>query len=218
MIRNYFRIAWRNLTKHKTLSFINITGLAVGLAAFWMIALYVADEFSYDRYNGNAGRIFRVVQHARWADNDMYQATTSAPFAAAMKAHFPEIQEATRILPEGGGIVSFNDKSIKANDVFFADKNIFQVFTFPFLYGNPTSALAEPQAIVISQTLAATLFGDAGKALNQTIYFENNFPNKITGIIKDVPENSHYDLVLFVPFPQIILKAGKTLMLTLTSY
>jgi putative ABC transport system permease protein len=156
-----------------------------------MIALYVADEISYDRFNINANRIGRVVQHARWADNDMYTATTSVPFAPALKAEFPEIQEATRILPEGGGTISFKEKAIKAGDIFFADNNIFQVFTFPFLYGNPASALAEPQSIVINESLATSLFGDAGKALNQTLYFENNFPNKITGIIKDIPQNSH---------------------------
>jgi len=192
MIKNYFNIAWRNLLKHKAFSFINIAGLAIGLAAFWMIALYVADELSYDRYNTKADRIFRVVQHARWGENDLHQAPTSAPFAPALKAEFPEIQQATRILTEGGGVISVNDKTIKAGDIFFADKNVFDVFTFPFLYGDPASALAAPQAIVISESIAAKLFGDAEKALNQTIYFENNFPNKVTGIIKDVPQNSHF--------------------------
>lgn len=191
MLQNYFKVAFRNLTKHKALSFINVTGLAVGLSAFWMIALFVADEFSYDRFHNNAGRIVRVVQHARWAENDLHCATTSAPFAAALKTNFPDVQEATYILPEGGGIVTFNNKPIEANDIFFADKNIFKIFTFPFLYGDPASALAEPQTIVINESLAAKLFGDAAKALNQTIYFDNNFPNKITGVIKDVPENSH---------------------------
>jgi putative ABC transport system permease protein len=129
MIKNYVKIALRNLLKHKVFSSINIAGLAIGLAAFWMIALYVADEISYDRFNINANRIGRIVQHARWADNDMYTATTSVPFAPALKAEFPEIQEATRILPEGGGTISFKEKAIKAGDIFFADNNIFQVFT-----------------------------------------------------------------------------------------
>lgn len=191
MLRNYFKIACRNLIRHKAYSAINIFGLASGLAAFWMIVLYIADELSYDRFNTNADRICRVVQHARWGENDMYEVPTSAPFAPALTSEFPEIQEATRILTEGGGVISYNDKTLKTGDIFFADKNIFAVFTFPFLYGDPASALGAPQSIVINESLAVKLFGDAQKALNQTIYFEGNFPNKITGIIKDVPQNSH---------------------------
>lgn len=191
MFKNYFKVAIRNVVRHKAYAAINIFGLAFGLAAFWMIVLYIADELSYDRYNVNANRICRVVQHARWGENDLHNAPTSAPFAPALKAEFPEIQEATRILTEGGGIITYNNKAIKAGDIYFADKNIFNVFTFPFLYGDPGSALAAPQAIVINESLAVKLFGNAEKALNQTIYFENNFPNKITGIIKDAPQNSH---------------------------
>ncbi|MEO5890553.1 MAG: ABC transporter permease [Ferruginibacter sp.] len=191
MLKNYFKIAFRNLSRHKVYAGINIFGLAFGLAAFWIIALYIADEVSYDRYNTNASRICRVVQHARWGENDMYEAPTSAPFAGALKAEFPEIQEATRIIAEGGGTISYNDKKFMAGDIFFADNNIFQVFTFPFLYGDPATALSAPQAIVISETLAKKLFGEAEKALNQTVYFENNFPNKVTGIFKEVPQNSH---------------------------
>ncbi len=191
MFTHYFKVAIRNIIRHKAYTGINVFGLACGLAAFWMIVLYIADELSYDRYNINAGRIYRVVQHARWADNDLHEAPTSAPFGPALKAEFPEIQEAARIVTEGDGIITYNDKTIKLGDIFFADKNIFRVFTFPFLYGDPATALIAPQSIVINESLATKLFGDAERALNQTIYFENNFPNKITGVIKNIPENSH---------------------------
>lgn len=191
MFKNYFKIAVRNIQRHKVYAAINIFGLAFGLAAFWMILLYIADELSYDSYNANAGRICRVVQHARWAENDLHTAPTSAPFAAAFKSEFAEVQEATRIIPEGGSNITYNGNMLKVDDIFFTDKNIFQVFTFPFLYGDPATALATPQAIVINESLAVKFFGEAQKALNQTIYFENNFPNKITGVIKDIPQNSH---------------------------
>ncbi|MEO6328715.1 MAG: ABC transporter permease [Ginsengibacter sp.] len=191
MFKNYLKIAFRNLVRNKIYSSINIFGLALGLAAFWMIVLYIADELSYDRYNSNAKRICRVVQHARWGENDLHEAPTSAPFAPALKAAFPEIQEATRIVTEGNGIITYQNKVLKVDDIFFADKNIFGVFTFPFLYGDPNTALAAPQSIVINESLAVKLFGDAKKALNQTVYFENNFYNKVTGIIKDIPQNSH---------------------------
>ena len=191
MIKNYFRTALRNLQRHKGYAAINIFGLACGLAAFWMIALYVADELSYDRYNLNARRIARVVQHARWNDNEMNEAPTSAPFAPALKSYFPEIEEATRIVTEGGGLITYNGKTINAGDIFFADSNVFDVFTWPFLYGDPKTALTSPQSIVLTQGLAVKLFGGAEKALSQTIYFENNFPNQVTGVIKDIPQNSH---------------------------
>ncbi len=191
MIKNYLKISIRNLLKNKTYSIINIGGIAIGLTAFWLIALYVGDELSYDRYNKNAGRIVRVAQHARWDGNIIDEATTSVPFAQSLQNEFPEIQEATRILPEGGGIVTYKEKSIQEDNIFFTDKNIFDVFTYPFLYGDPKTALANPESIVLTETLAKKLFGDPANAVGQTIYFENHQSNLITGVIKDVPENSH---------------------------
>ena len=191
MLSNYFKIALRNLLRSKIYSFINISGMAIGLAAFWLIALYVADELSFDRYNENAGRIYRVAQHARWEGGDMHIAATSAPFASALRSEYPEIEQATRILMEGDGIITYNNKSIKADDIFFADANVFEVFTYPLLAGDSKTALARPDAIVITETLARKLFDDPGKAINQVIHFENNYPNTVTGIMKDCPPNSH---------------------------
>ena len=106
MIINYFKTAWRSIIRSKIYTAINVSGIAVGLAAFWLIFLYVADELSYDRYNVNADRIVRVVQHTRWNGNDLHQAPTSAPFAGALKAAFPEIEDAARIDLEGGGVIT----------------------------------------------------------------------------------------------------------------
>jgi putative ABC transport system permease protein len=191
MFKNYFKTAWRSLFRNKIYSFINISGIAIGLAAFWLIALYIADELSFDRYHEKADRIFRVAQHARWEGGNISQASTSAPFASALKSEFPEIQEATRILVEGDGIIHHNNKSIKVDDIIFADANVFNVFSHTFIAGNPKTALSSPQAIVLTEGLALKFFDDPQQAINQTIHFENNYPNLITGIIKDVPANSH---------------------------
>ena len=191
MVITYFKTAIRNLVRNKAYAAINIAGIAIGLTAFWMIALYVADEFSYDRFHTNADRIYRVAQHASWEGGNISQASTSAPFAASLKQTYPEIQEATRILYEGGGVISYNDKHIKADDILFADDNIFKVFSLPFISGTAATALTQPQSIVLTESLARKLFTDPDKALNQTIYFENNFPNVVTGVIKDIPGNSH---------------------------
>ena len=191
MIKNYFKIAWRSLLKNKTYSLINIAGLTLGLAAFWLIVLYVADELSYDRYNANADRIVRVVQHTRWNGNDLHEAPTSPPFAPALKAAFPEIEDAARIDVEGGGIITYKEKNIKQDDIVFADKSLLKIFSYDFLYGTPANSLSKPQSIVINESLAKKLFGSAEKAFNRTIFFGNNFPNTVTGVIKDIPANSH---------------------------
>ena len=191
MLSNYFKVAIRNLFRSKIYSFINISGLAIGLAAFWLIALYVADELSFDRFHEKASRIFRVAHHARWEGGDLHMATTSLPFSGALKAQYPEIEEATRILTEGGGIITYNNKSIKAGDIYFADANVFKVFTYPIIAGDAKTALARADAIVLSESLARKFFDDPEKAVNQVIHFENNFPNTVTAVMKDCPANSH---------------------------
>lgn len=191
MIRNYVKIAFRNLVKNKVYSFINIGGLAVGFTVFCLIALYVADELSFDNFHEKGDNIVRLVHHAEWEGGEAHHAVTSAAFAPALKNEFPEIKEAIRILPEGGGVISFQDKTVKAGNIVFTDKNLFDVFTFPFVAGNPKTALSEPNTIVITETLANKIFGNAKNALNQTIIFDKTVANKVTGVMKDIPGNSH---------------------------
>lgn len=191
MLQNYLKIALRNLLKNKVYSFINIGGLAVGFTVFCLISLYVADELSFDNFHAKRDNIVRLVHHAEWEGGEAHHAVTSAAFAPALKAEFPEIKEAIRIAPEGGGIISFKDKTVKAGNVLFADKGVFDVFTFAFVAGNPKTALAEPNTIVITETLAKNIFGDAKSALNQAIVFDKTVTNKVTGVVKDVLGNSH---------------------------
>ncbi len=192
MFRNYFKTALRNLQRNKIYSLINIGGIAVGLAAFWLITLYVSDELSYDRSFKNADRICRVAQHASWLGGSMNLVPTSAPFASAFKTTFPEVEDAARIDLEGGGVIRYADKTFKQDDICFADNSFFNLFDYHFLYGDAKTALTQPQSIVITKTLANKIFGDASKAINQTILFgSDNFPNKVTGVIDDMPQNSH---------------------------
>ncbi|MFD2571029.1 ABC transporter permease [Spirosoma soli] len=191
MIRNYLKIALRNLWKNRLFSTLNIVGMGVGMAAVGLMGLYIAHELSYDRFHTNADRIVRVAHYASWPGGNLKLAPTSAPYADALKSDYPEIEKTVRIQPEGGGIITYKDKKVEANDIFFADKTLFDVFTFPFLYGNPATALAQPQSIVLTKSLAEKLFGDARKAVGQPIEFSNNFVNTVTGVIDDVPSNSH---------------------------
>jgi putative ABC transport system permease protein len=191
MIRNYFKTAWRNLHRNKMYAAINIFGIAIGLAAFWMIALYVSDELSYDRSFANSNRIYRIVQHASWEGGKLNIVPTSAPFAPGFKNEFPEVEDAARIDIEGGGVIKYGDKTFKQNDICFADNSLFKLFDYQFLYGNAADALAQPNTIVITQTLATKIFGDESKAMNQTISFGDNNPVNVSGVIQDMPANSH---------------------------
>ncbi|MGC4035901.1 MAG: ABC transporter permease [Chitinophagaceae bacterium] len=190
MFKNYFIVAWRNLTRNKTFSIINIGGLAIGLAACWMIMLYVANELSYDRYHRNADRIYRIAQHAEWSGGGFNLPLTSPPFAQAFKNSFPEVKETVRLDMEGGGTITYGEKNIKAGDMIFADSSFFRVFSYKFLSGSENS-LDKPRSIVITKTLATKLFGDPAIAIDKTVLFGNE-NNLVTGVIEDVPVNSHF--------------------------
>lgn len=197
MLQNYFpaahsvKTAWRNLRHNKTYSFINIAGIAIGLAAFWLIGLYVGDELSYDRSFTNADRIYRIAQYASWEGGSMNFALNPPPLGPAITEKFPEVEAVVRIDAEGGGVIKFNEQAFKENSILFADKSFFKIFDYTFLSGDATSALSQPNSTVITESLAKKIFGNAAQALNQTIFFGDSEPAKITGVIKDVPQNSH---------------------------
>lgn len=201
MLSNYFKIAWRNLKKHKAFSFINIFGLAVGMAAFWLITLYVTDEWSYDRYNTKADRIFRVVQHGSWNGGKFDLAVTSAPYAPALKADFPQVEETARIDAEGGGKITYGDKTISEGSMIFTDNAVFKIFSYQFLSGDAETALSKPQSIVLTKSLAESVFGNADNAVNKTIAIEGA-PTTVTGVIADVPVNSHFSFKALRSLPQ----------------
>jgi putative ABC transport system permease protein len=192
MIANHLKIAWRNLNKHRFFSLVNIGGLAIGVASFWIIALYVTDEWSYDHYNEKSDRVFRVAQHGKWGNGGFNLAITSIPYAPALKADYPEVEDAIRIDMEGGGKITYGDKQINANDISFTDNAVFNIFTYHFLSGDPNTALSKPHCIVLTKTLAEKIFGDVSAAIDKTIFFDKNDPSVVTGVIDDVPANSTF--------------------------
>jgi putative ABC transport system permease protein len=191
MFQSYFTVAFRNLLRHKLFSAINIGGLAIGLAAFWMIALYVGNELSFDRYQANADRIFRIAQHAQWDGGEFHGAITPAPYAAAMKNDFPEVEQTVRIDGEGGGTFKSGGKEFRVGDMIFADQSFFKIFSYNFLYGDVNTALSKPSSIVITKSLAQNIFGEPSAALNKSLDFGDQ-SIVVTGVIDDVPSNSHF--------------------------
>jgi putative ABC transport system permease protein len=200
MLKNYITIAWRNLLKHKAFSIINISGLAIGVAAFWLISLYVADEWSFDRYHAKADRVFRVAQHGEWNGGKFNLAVTSPPYGPTLKNDYPEVEDFARIDAEGGGKVVYGDKRVNEGGILFTDNGFFNIFSHHFLSGDAGSALSKPQTVVLTKTLAVKLFGDADNALNKIITI-NDQPNTVTGVIEDVPANSHFSFSALRSFP-----------------
>ena len=201
MLINNLLTAYRNLKRHKIYAFINISGLAISLAACWLIVLYVKDELSYDRFNENADRIVRVVQHEQWEGGNLHLAVTSAPFASALKQRFPQIENTVRIDPEGGGVIIHGNVTLKINDIISADPSLFQIFSYDFIEGNMATALTDPQSIVITERLARKLFGKQESVINQMVIFQGNDPARVSAVIRDIPQNSHLRFSAVRPLP-----------------
>ena len=191
MLINNLLTAYRNLKRHKIYACINVFGLAVSLTACWLIVLYIKDELSYDRFNIKADRIVRVAQHESWDGGNMNIAVTPAPLGLRLKQQFPQIEDIVRIDAEGGELVTHGNGTLKIKDIISADPSFFKIFSFDFLEGNEESALKDPQSIVITESLAHTLFGSQESFINQVILFPGGSPARVSAVISDVPRNSH---------------------------
>jgi len=192
MIRNYLKIAFRNLKRQKISTSINIVGLAIGLATCILIMLYVQDELSYDRYNEKADRIFRVALKLGLDGKDVGGPMLGPNVARDLQQEFPEVLKATRILNQGTEFVSYGTSSFKQDNLLAADSTFFEVFTIPFLKGDPKRALTEPNTLVLTEATARKYFGNQdpiGKAL---LFGSEKKPYRITGVVRNVPANSHF--------------------------
>jgi putative ABC transport system permease protein len=202
MFKNYLKIAVRSLGKHKIYSFINILGLAVGIAASVLIFLYVRDELSYDRFHANAGRIYRIT--ADWSnrgDSKIHQLGTPSVLARTIRDKYPQVESVAQLCgPLGDWILKAKEIGLKETDVFAAEPDFFDVFTFPLVKGDPKTALEDPRSIVLSQSLASKCFGDEDP-MGRTIDIQalgEQAPYKVTGVARDVPRNSHFRFEMLV--------------------
>jgi putative ABC transport system permease protein len=205
MFKNYIKIAYRNIRKNKLFSAINILGLSLGITTCFIIIMYVQDELSYDKFNKNADDIVRVVFRADINGGKINESVVMAPVAQTMKKDFPEVQDATRILNYGSSKILYQDKVFKDTRFAFADPNLFSIFTLPMIEGDAKTALLQPHTVVITQSTAKKYFGEEGslgKMLNvfvgKTAAFKDSFElYKVTGVIKDIPVNSHFHFDMF---------------------
>jgi putative ABC transport system permease protein len=192
MLKNYVKVAWRNLTKQKGLSFINVFGLAVGISCFCLFLLYAVNEFSYDRFHENADRIFRVNQVWKNSDGSVQgMAGLNMPLGPALKNDFPDVENFVRFNTNDQDVIKANNKILRLK-VCFADPQVFSVFSFKLLRGSAADALKDPHSIVLTKSTALTLFGNLdciGQRAAIKVYgkFE---PFTVNAIADDVPANS----------------------------
>ncbi len=206
MFKNYLKIAWRNITRQKQFTFLNILGLTLGIACCLMIGLYVHSEMTYDTFHEKRDRIYRVNQSDIWSDWNDQLASTGPNVAVALRADIPEFEEVTRILNTGDKTV--RNAEIENNEVFFkeenffvAEENFFEVFSFQFIKGNPQTALNEPTSLVITQETANRYFGDAnpmGKLLEVRNTNGSWESLTVTAVIENVPAKSHLQFDMLV--------------------
>src|SRR6218665_2681156 len=197
MIRNYLKIAWRNLIRHKVYSFIKIFSLAVGLTAAIFTFLWVMDETSFDKFHANASNIYRVMTNNTYPDGriETYPAT-SGLLKDAIRTEIPEVDKVALLSMETNALIR-NEKTSFNEQGVYADSSLFSIFSFPLLKGNKKNPIPDNTAIVISENLAKNFFVDKNP-VGETVTVDNRQPFTVTGVFADVPSNSslQFDFVL----------------------
>jgi len=190
MFWNYIKSAYRNFTRNKFYTLINILGLSVGLAAFIFILFYLKDEVGYDKHNVKYQQIHRLDSEFNINNKVDKFAIVPVPMGPAFKLEFPEVEEFVRLYGAGNSLIKFGDKEYYEEDFYFTDSSIFDVFTIPFIAGGPDKALSEPYTIVLTEKIAKKYFGDEDP-LGKMIETGAGNSYSITAVIEDLPINSH---------------------------
>jgi putative ABC transport system permease protein len=203
MIKNYFKIAVRNLWRNKAFTAINIFGLAIGIATCLIIMLFVQNELSYDRFNKKADQMVRVVFRGSVDGQKMKEANVMPPVAKAFLDNYPEVKEATRLREGGSPVIVYDEKSFKENAFAYVDSNFFQVFTLPLIKGDAATALKQPNTIIITEEMAQKYFGQADPLGKLLTIKDGNTSFKVTGVINKVPQNSHFHFDFFASMANV---------------
>lgn len=205
MLRNYFKVAVRNLMKRKVFSLINILGLATGMAICLLIVLFVRSELGYDRHHEKGGDIYRVALERIYPGRSSFYAMIPATIGSAMQAEFPEVKESVRVVnftANNNFYLKIGDRVFEDKSTFAVDSNFFRVFSGKFIVGDPATALKQPNAIVLSESAAERMFGTAPQAIGKQVQMDGNDDGNntflITGVVEDWPENSHFTFNILI--------------------
>jgi putative ABC transport system permease protein len=191
MLKNLIKISIRNILKEKGYSTINILGLAIGITCSIFLLLYVLDELSYDKYHKNADNIYRVVSNIKEPDNAFTWAVAQIPLADELRENHTQITNAVRFFGIGRTLYKYEDKSFNEEEFYLTDSTVFDMFTYEFLVGDKQTALDNPYSLVLTESMALKYFGTLN-CLDKALTDPENDQLKVTGVIKDVPRNSHF--------------------------
>jgi len=199
MYKNYVKVAWRNLWKNKAFSAINIIGLAAGLAVCLLIVLYVFDELHYDQYNSNASRIYRLDADIYFNGTQFTASVAPKPLPPALVRDYPQVEQMVRLNYRESLLVKKGNINVSDHHVVFADSTFFKVFTIRLIQGNPVTVLNEPHSLVIDETTAKKYFNSTD-VVGKTLFLDNSDNCKVTGVMQDMPRQSHFHASFIRPF------------------
>lgn len=209
MFNNYIKIAIRNIFKHRGYSFINVAGLAVGMACCILILAFIVDELSYDRFHEKADRLFRVATYGKVSGRIIEVATVPSPMGPALINDYPEVLDAVRFRPVGTMMVQYEDKKFSETDMMYTDQSFFNIFSFPLISGNPETALEAPYSIVLTRDVARRYFGE-DDPVGKTLKLNNTEEYRVTGIITDPPAQSHIQYNILMSYQTLITRDPST--------
>jgi putative ABC transport system permease protein len=215
MFRNYVKITWRNILRHKGFSFINISGLSVGMACCILIMMYVAEELSYDNFHEKGPRIYRANTISSIGTNRRSFAVVPAVFSEEMAASTPEIEYSTRLMSAGLFRIRYKNQEYDVSNLAFVDPSFFHIFSYDFTAGDPASALDKPDSFIITEEIARRIFGEKdplGEMLTPVVQNTDMNPLQITGVLKNVPKNSHlrFDALANIRGIQYVMRSERT--------
>ncbi len=202
MFRNYLKTAFRGLSKNKTFAILNIAGLSIGVACSLLIALYVLDELSYDRFNARANDIYRIDEQLKYGDFNYNGAEVPAIMGPVFAKDFMQIEHYTRLKANSGVIVKRGNENIREDQAAYADSSLFDVFTLHMIAGDRKAALKEPHSLVVTASTAKKYFGSVD-IIGKALLLNGNTNYKITGVIEDIPAQSHFNFGLFMPISEL---------------
>lgn len=211
MLYNYIKIILRNLRRYKGYSLLNVGGLALGMACCILILVYVQYEFSYDKHHSKSERIYRIANEVRLGGNLDHWSWSAAPMALALEESFPEVEQAVRLAKRGGEkLVSTDTNQLYEQNIFYADTDVFKVFDYPFVQGNPATALADPFSTVITESIASKYF-EKQDVIGQELFIDTGGKReayRITGVISDLRGRNHIEPEIMISFESLLASSS----------
>lgn len=190
MLKNYLKIAFRNLWRQKTFSLLNLLGLCLGITAALVLFFYIQFELSYESFHEKKDRIFRVTEEFAWADNYIHFPINSGLLGPRLEKDLPPIEAATRVRYYNGQLVNYQDKKLYLDQSYFVDDSYLDIFTYPLQEGNPNTCLKAPNSVVLTLQTAEKIFGTTQNILGKTFKLENRYTMKVTGLLQEIPDNT----------------------------